>query len=376
MMERCLRISVQVEKTDRGSVWAHALVDFDYVRAERVGLMTLDFVGVREMDDRFRAWAADVCPSEDNDGWLQHAFYVAPVWADDTAPVAERGLVPGTWFLGGRCTARGPSQWYREREPARESLRIVVFDGQTAYDPMPWRVEWHWSFELVKVMPVVATSLKLNTQWFGGEDALTAEQVAVLEMQGPRPSLIPGVDERRRADAAAGREERTGGGGLVMDEETRATVEAIRAEEADRLPWVGTVTVKDPPVEPPKDPVHPDALERMRRCAAASGVPEFDIAKLAVAVEQTWPLLRTPTPDPSKIFTVTPVPCPATPVDRVRQQALEDVIRDEDKRSFAYVYEALGLCAACGGSGKEPAPLESKCHDWGTCRACRGTGRK
>jgi hypothetical protein len=204
---RCLRISVQVEKTARGEAWAHALADFDYVRAERVGLMTLDFHGVRAADERFRAWAADVCPSEDNDGWLQHTFVIAPVWADDAEPLAERGLVPGTWFLAGRATARGPSPLWGERDPARESLRVVVFNCQTAYDPMPWRSDAHWvrGFDvqrgIVTNAEVGAVVDAIRTQEaVGGEPEMARLLRRHMEEMGLSPEhareIMTGVEQR------------------------------------------------------------------------------------------------------------------------------------------------------------------------------------
>jgi hypothetical protein len=210
-------------------------------------------------------------------------------WGDDRAYAAGDWCWFREWdpaangYTGNSCQARVRAA---ERvAPAAfgatgDALWLIELDEvsgiASATGCAPLNTEYQW-------IDIVAAAPKLKVQWHGGEEVFTLKEIAALDAQGPRSSLIPGVDERRRADAAAGREERTAGGGLVMSEATRATVGALRAEEAARLPWVGTVTVTDPPADAPR-------------------------------------------------------------------------------------------CAACGGTGKEPAPHTAACPDWGPCRACQGRG--
>lgn len=52
---------------------------------------------------------------------------------------------------------------------------------------------------------------------------------------------------------------------------------------------------------------------------------------------------------------------------KAQESATDEVARIED-------FAGLGRCAACGGTGREPAPPASACPDWGPCRACQGRG--
>jgi len=81
------------------------------------------------------------------------------------------------------------------------------------------------------------------------------------------------------------------------------------------------------------------SLQRIRRSAQMQGLSGEETEALMAAIENTWPLLRTPTPDPRKIFNVQPLPPKG-----VGQRALAEVQVEEDARA----------CAALDAPGPDP----------------------
>jgi hypothetical protein len=199
---RVLRVSVQVAKTPTGSQWGHAVADRNFERAQRVGLDTFDFPQVDYMDATFRAWWGAVDQAEDPATWSEHLFILAQVDGASPIPLALRPVLAGTPFYQGQGTGRGLSPLVASSVAC--SLRLVAHSCQVGYEPMPWRDD------------VIEALYPLRTVSFDGP------------------------------------------GALIVREAVKEQVDAMRAEEAARLPWVGTVTVTDPPAVAP-------------RCAACGG---------------------------------------------------------------------------------------------------------